>query len=210
MASIVFSGVGLKLTFSKNDTVSDANLILFLAISGANMLLGIITMVFVLIRFRTKGMSENIKKQIKQRYLEFIIVYSLLEGPFIYYAKPAYEYADEYGVYVGSTRYIENAGGFFVTIFGFLIALSRMRDRIIRAKVRNIWYQVTCRRYKSIKFDEFETLVSESQMNTFLKTSLNTELVITILKGIVILAASASDKIDHMDDSDLYRIKQLQ
>ena len=41
-----------------------------------------------------------------------------------------------------------------------------------------------------------------------MKTSLNTELVITILKGIVILAASSSDKIDHMDDSDMYRIKQ--
>lgn len=47
-------------------------------------------------------------------------------------------------------------------------------------------------------------------MNTFLKTSLNTELVITILKGIVILAASSSDNIDHMDDADMYRIKQVQ
>jgi len=37
---------------------------------------------------------------------------------------------------------------------------------------------------------------------------LNTELVITILKGISILAATSSDKIDHMEDSDMYRIKQ--
>ena len=41
-----------------------------------------------------------------------------------------------------------------------------------------------------------------------MKTSLNTELVITILKGITILAASSSDKIDHMDDADMYRIQQ--
>ena len=47
-------------------------------------------------------------------------------------------------------------------------------------------------------------------MNTFLKTSLNTELVITILKGIVILAASSSDKIDHMADKDMYKISQTQ
>jgi len=60
-----------------------------------------------------------------------------------------------------------------------------------------------------IKFDQFEKIVAESQMNTFLKTSLNTELVITILKGIVILAASSSDNIDHMDDADMYRIKQV-
>ena len=50
--------------------------------------------------------------------------------------------------------------------------------------------------------------MEKSQLNTFLKTSLNTELVITILKGILILAASSSDKIDHMDDQDLYKIKQ--
>ena len=50
--------------------------------------------------------------------------------------------------------------------------------------------------------------MQQTALNTFLKTSLNTELVITILKGITILAACSSDKIDHMDDSDMYRIKQ--
>ena len=47
-------------------------------------------------------------------------------------------------------------------------------------------------------------------MNTFLKTSLNTELVLTILKGILILGASSSDMIDNMDDSVMYRITQTQ
>ena len=60
-----------------------------------------------------------------------------------------------------------------------------------------------------IKFDEFERIVEKSQTNTFLKTSLNTELVITILKGILILAASSSDKVDHMDDTDAYQIRQV-
>ena len=73
----------------------------------------------------------------------------------------------------------------------------------------NMWYRATCRQSKMIKFDEFEKIVEQSQTNTFLKTSLNTELVITILKGIVILAASSSDNIDHMDDEDMYRIKQI-
>ena len=85
-----------------------------------------------------------------------------------------------------------------------------MRDKLLRAKLYNFWMVVTCRQHKKIKFDEFDKLVKETQLNTFLKTSLNTELVITILKGIVILAASSSDKIDHMDDNDLYRIKQTQ
>ena len=61
-----------------------------------------------------------------------------------------------------------------------------------------------------IKFDEFERIVEKSQTNTFLKTSLNTELVITILKGILILAASSSDKVDHMNDADVYQIRQVQ
>ena len=78
--------------------------------------------------------------------------------------------------------------------------MSRMRDKVVLMKLKNMWFHATCRRSKMIKFDEFEKLVAESQMNTFLKTSLNTELVITILKGIVILAASSSDNIDHMDD----------
>lgn len=98
--------------------------------------------------------------------------------------------------------------GFVITLFGFLISLSRLRDKIVRTKVWNIWYQITCRRSKMVKFDQFEKLVEQSQMNTFLKTSLNTELVITILKGILILAASSSDKIDHMEDADMYKIKQ--
>ena len=110
---------------------------------------------------------------------------------------------------MGATRYINVWYGSIITIFGLVVALSRLRDNIVRAKMTNIWYQFTCRRRKMIKFDQFEKIVAESQMNTFLKTSLNTELVITILKGIVILAASSSDNIDHMDDADMDRIKQV-
>ena len=108
---------------------------------------------------------------------------------------------------MGSTNYIDHVFGFLVTLFGLLIALSKIRDKIIRTKIINWWYHLTCRRDKMVKFDEFEKLVEQSQMNTFLKTSLNTELVITILKGILIIGASSSDKIDHMDDQDMYKIK---
>jgi hypothetical protein len=41
-----------------------------------------------------------------------------------------------------------------------------------------------------------------------LATSLNTELVVTILKGITILAASSSDNTDHMKESDMLNVKQ--
>lgn len=147
--------------------------------------------------------------------MEFILVQCLFEGPFLYYCKPVYEFqetigGEPYNGYVGATKYIGTYYGSLVTIFGVVIAFTRMRDRIVRAKMTNMWYHATCRRKKMIKYDEFEKMVEQSQMNTFLKTSLNTELVITILKGIVILAASSSDNIDHMDDADMYRIKQVQ
>ena len=89
-------------------------------------------------------------------------MYSLLEGPFIFYAKPAYNYKPEYLMYVGSTRLISHWIGCSVTLFGFLIALSRMRDKIVRVKMWNLWYRMTCRRSKMVKFDEFEKIVEQS------------------------------------------------
>lgn len=117
------------------------------------------------------------------------------------------KYEADTNLYSGESFYINEWYAFAITLFGFGIAISRMRDKIVCVKMRNIWYHLTCRRSKKTNFGEFEKLVEKSQMNTFLKTSLNTELVITILKGILILAASSSDKIDHMDDKDMYRIK---
>jgi len=208
MLSVLFAAFCTQLTLSKVDSLAKMNLVLFIFVAAFNIVFGIVTLTFVFVRFRTKGMSEEIKKQIQKRYLEFIVVYSLLEGPFIFYAKPQFQYSPNNLVFVASTLFIESWYGFSVTLFGLFIALSRMRDKIVRTKVSNIWYQLTCRRYKMVKFDKFDELVKQSQMNTFLKTSLNTELVITILKGILILAASSSDKIDHMDDADMYKIKQ--
>ena len=92
------------------------------------------------------------------------MVYCLLEGPFIYYAKPIYTYNADVGngYYVGASRYIEHVFGFSVTLFGFFIAMSRMRDKLIRARLWNLWFHITCRRNKKIKFDEFERLVEKS------------------------------------------------
>ena len=63
--AITFSSLGLYLTLSQNDLISSMNLILFLSITLANILFAIFTMTFVFIRFRSKGMSTEIKKGIK-------------------------------------------------------------------------------------------------------------------------------------------------
>jgi hypothetical protein len=49
---------------------------------------------------------------------------------------------------------------------------------------------------------------SGGSLNTFLTTSLNTELVVTILKGITILAAGSSDVTDNMRESEMLVVKQ--
>lgn len=68
-------------------------------------------------------------------------MYSLLEGPFIVLSKPGYELSKIYpNIYVGSTFYFNHWYSVLVTLFGFVIAIFRLRDNIIMAKVRNIYY----------------------------------------------------------------------
>ena len=209
IAAVILAWIGLIFTRAKKYWLSELNYRLYQAIAFSNIFVASIVMVLVLIRFRKKGMNPSIKKQISQRYLEFVVLLAIFSWPICYLTKPSYRYDAEITpvpMYVGGTRYIHHWYTYLICTFGLLVALSRMRDKLLRVKVYNLWMTLTCRQRKKVKFDEFEKLVQQTALNTFLKTSLNTELVITILKGIVILAASSSDKIDHMDDSDMYRI----
>ena len=60
--SLFFSSIGLRLTLSKFKVLSSMNLLLFVTLTVTNILLGCVLMCFVFYRFRTKGMSENIKR----------------------------------------------------------------------------------------------------------------------------------------------------
>jgi hypothetical protein len=56
-------------------------------------------------------------------------------------------------------------------------------------------------------------MISEAEeraadLNTFLTTSLNTELVVTILMGIQVIAATSSDNPDNMSEQDMLKVKQ--
>ena len=86
------------------------------------------------------------------------------------------------------------------------MAISRLRDPLIRLKCYHIWMSMTCRR-KKINDNDFNITIKKTSLNAFLRSSLNTELVISILKGITILAASTSDSIDHIADSDMLQVK---
>ena len=98
--------------------------------------------------------------------------------------KPSFKYDSEFDGYVGTSKYIEAWYFPFISIFGAIIALSRLRDRLLRYKVHYIWLGLSCQSHRKKPFHHFDKLVEKAQLNAFLKTSLNTELVITILKGI--------------------------
>ena len=50
-------------------------------------------------------------------------------------------------------------------------------------------------------------MAPEHNLNAFLATSLNTEMVVTILKGICIMAAGSSDIVDHISEQELFKVR---
>ena len=62
--SLFCAAIGLRLTLSTVKLWSSMNLILFIFVGLGNIMLGIVIMIFVLLRFRTKGMSSEIKSSI--------------------------------------------------------------------------------------------------------------------------------------------------
>lgn len=68
----------------------------------------------------------------------------------------------------------------------------------------SIFYTVTCQKRKA----ELIEKESEQNINAFLATSLNTEMVVAILKGICMLAAGSSDNVDHISEKELFKVRQ--
>ena len=153
-------------------------------------------------------MSGQLKNEIRARYIEYVVLYAIFAWPICLATKPNYRYLAPFRSYVGGTVWI--GADDFINYFyaltllsGALIALSRMRDRLLRQKLSNVFYRTTCQKHKKTSLTH-----NEATLNTFLTTSLNTELVITILKGINVIAASSSDSIDNMSESDMLLVGQ--
>ena len=85
---------------------------------------------------------------------------------------------------MGGTKMVDpsnDAWYFAILTSGILISMSRFRDRLMQKKLMQIWYWIT-RKSDTLLISESD--VRAADLNTFLTTSLNTELVVTILKGI--------------------------
>ena len=148
-------------------------------------------------------MSGNIKKEIRARYVEYVVLYAIFSWPICHVTKPSYRYLPTINAVLGGTLYVDNLLEALTLLSGFLIAASRMRDRLLQQKTRNVFMRMTCRKHKTNKIP-----INVATLNTFLTTSLNTELVVTILKGITVLAAGSSDSADNMNESDMLKVKQ--
>lgn len=135
-----------------------------------------------------------------------MVLVAVFSWPICYLTKPSYQYFPSINTYVGGTMYVSGfaSGRFLVLFSGVFIAGSRMRDQLILEKIKNFFNWITC---KGADKEKIAQALKVANINTFLTTSLNTELVVTILKGITILAAASSDNMDNMVESDMLKVK---
>jgi hypothetical protein len=144
-------------------------------------------------------MSGGLKREIRSRYIEYVVLYTIFSWPICLVTFPFYNYFTFLNSFIAGTLYVQTKFSAIVLLGGFLIAVSRMRDRLLRQKLSNM--------FKCVKSSITNTEIQDTNLNTFLTTSLNTELVVTILKGITILAAGSTDNTDNLIESDMLKIK---
>jgi hypothetical protein len=183
--------------------------LLFHSLTIFNFGLSLAVLMFVFLRLGRGGISMETKKEIQTRYTEFVIVFILFMLPISVVTEPSYTWVQPLGpgtpgYYEGGTEY---AQGLWVPVCGLGIALaaSRLRDPLIFKKCSEIYLYITCRRHK-IKSD-WQNSTEISSLNAVLQSTLNTEIIISILKGIMILAASSSDNADNIADSDMLQVE---
>lgn len=91
-------------------------------------------------------MSGGLKREIRARYIEYVVLYAIFSWPICEITKPNYRYISTLSSYIGGTVYVNGFFGALVLLSGFIIALSRMRDRLLREKLWNSLLWITCQR----------------------------------------------------------------
>jgi hypothetical protein len=76
-------------------------------------------------------MSPKLKREIKRRYIEYVVLYIVFSWPICYLTKPHYMYQEQVNVYMGGTKYCDNPYTAFIMQSGSIIALTRLRDRLL-------------------------------------------------------------------------------
>ena len=92
-------------------------------------------------------MSGGLKREIRSRYVEYVVLYAVFNWPICAITKPSYRFLPSLGTFLGGTKYIgvnldfKSCISVFVLFSGILIAGQRLRDRLVAEKLKNL---VTC------------------------------------------------------------------
>jgi hypothetical protein len=169
--------------------------------------IAITVMGMIIVRLQRPGMNPELKRNIAWRYSVNCLAFVILQFPAFWLLRPDMETINQeiegFDSLTSGGTYFVKSYGTVILASGMLTAFIRLREPILTDKIMSI---LKC----SGEGDEAQsTEVDNSKgLLTSLRTSLNTELVISILKGITILAASSSDKDDHMDEQDMLQVEQ--
>ena len=69
---------------------------------------------------------------------------------------------------MGGTKFDDNWYNLLVSLFGFFLALSKLRDEYFRIKVYNIFMYITCRRHKCYNYVQLNEYAEKARLSTFL------------------------------------------
>ena len=92
MLALVLGTISLYLTSSKTALVAQFNYYMLVLVFWPVIIVALFIMLLIVWRLRKKGMNKRIKKSIRKRYLEFVLLLSLCSWWMQLVMKPSYRY----------------------------------------------------------------------------------------------------------------------
>lgn len=106
--SIILSWIGLSFTTSYNAILAEWNLRMYQLIALGNCIFACYRMIWVTIRLKKPGVSGKIRRELRARYVEYMVIYAIFSWPICYITKPSYRYIPSLNAFIGGTEFISN------------------------------------------------------------------------------------------------------
>jgi len=89
-------------------------------------------MIWVTIRLKKPGVSGKIRRELRARYVEYMVLYAIFSWPICYITKPSYRFIPSLNAFIGGTQFVSRGEYIFtpVLLSGVLLSASRLRDRL--------------------------------------------------------------------------------
>jgi hypothetical protein len=107
VTAFVFCSIGLRLTISHNPKAAIWNFRIYQLTALINCSLATYTVLWLTFRFKKPGMSEGVKREIRARYIEYVVLYAVFSWPICMVTKPSYRFYETLNSYIGGTIYID-------------------------------------------------------------------------------------------------------